>query len=298
MSSQKNFAPFRGAATALCTPFCEGGVDYTALGEMLTFQIERGIDALVLCGTTGEAGALDEREYEDVLAFSCAHIASRVPFIAGCGAECTAAAAARAKIARRHGADALLLVTPYYCKGTREGIRRHFYTVAEAAGLPVILYHIPGRTGVRLSAEEIARIAEHPLICGVKEASGDMELFATLAAGCGERLALYTGNDALLLPALSLGGAGVISVISNLLPAELSDICHRFFGGDTVGAARAHLRLLPLIQLLFRETNPAPLKWAMALRGHCRPDLRLPMAEVEAPLKEALAAELRRLGEE
>ena len=292
MKQPKRKAPFCGAASALATPFTEDGVDFPALGAMIDHQIAAGIDALVVCGTTGEAATLTEAEYRAVARFAADRISGRVPYLLGCGSPDTARAATRAKLAKSCGADGVLLVTPYYNKGTRDGIRRHFHTVADAGDLPLILYHVPRRTGVRLSAEEIIAIAAHPDITGIKEASGDMELFADLAAALGDTLSLYTGNDALLLPSLSLGGMGVISVVSNLFPAEVCAICRAFFAGDTEGAKERQLRILPLVRLLFRETNPAPLKCALALQGICRDTLRLPLSPVSAPLRSELSAAL------
>lgn len=295
MKHPKRKPPFVGAATALATPFCNGEVDFDALGYMIEYQIEKHIDALVLCGTTAETPTLTAGEYEAVVRFGIEKIGRRVPCIVGCGSSDTAASTERAKFAQKSGADALLVVTPYYNRGTRAGMIRHYATIAEAAGLPTILYHVPARTGVRLNAAAIAAIAEHPLIAGVKEASGDMELFADLACAIGDTVALYTGNDGLILPSLSLGGLGTISVISNLLPYETGEICRAFFAGNCEKAAVLHLRLLPLMRLLFAEVNPAPLKYAMELQGQCRGELRLPLATVEDDLREALRREIERL---
>ena len=295
MKQPKRPLPFTGVATALATPFGEEGIDYIALGSMIDYQINQGIDALVLCGTTGEAATMDEREFEETVAYGVARIDHRVPCIVGCGSPDTARASRRAAIAARQGADAILLVTPYYNKGTREGILQHFIKVAEVGRLPTIIYHVPGRTGVRLPIEDLSHIAAHPLMCGIKEASGDMEYFAALAERLGDTLGLYTGNDALLLPSLSLGGQGVVSVVSNLLPAATCAICRDFYAGNIEKAAEEQLRLIPLIRLLFAETNPAPLKCALALQGQCENRLRLPMAPVEPLLQKALAEELDRL---
>lgn len=295
MKQPKRKPPFVGVATALATPFTESGIDFQALGEMIEYQIRSGIDALVLCGTTGEAATMEEQEFEEVVAYGTEKTGGRVPCIIGCGSPNTARASRYAACAARHGASAILLVTPYYNKGTRAGIRAHFETVAEAGGLPTIIYHVPGRTGVRLPTEDLVHIARHPLMCGIKEASGDMEYFAELAVRIGDEIALYTGNDALLLPSLSLGGQGSISVVSNLLPKETCAICRAFFAGKIEEAARGQLRLVPLIRLLFAETNPAPLKCALALRGLCSERLRLPMAPVADDLERALANELERL---
>ena len=295
MKQPKRKLPFVGVATALATPFTDSGIDFQALGAMIDYQIAGGIDALVLCGTTGEAATMEEREFEEVVAYGAERIRGRVPCIVGCGSPNTARASRYAACAAKHKADAILLVTPYYNKGTRAGIRAHFETVAENGGLPTIIYHIPGRTGVRLPTDDLVTIAAHPLMCGIKEASGDMEYFAELIVRLGDEIGLYTGNDALLLPSLSLGGQGVISVVSNLLPREICRICLEFFSGNTQKAADLQLKLIPLIHLLFAETNPAPLKCALALRGLCSGRLRLPMAPVADSLQQALANELDRL---
>ena len=295
MKQPKRKPLFTGVATALATPFENGEIDYAALGQMIEYQIACGIDGLVLCGTTGEAATLSEKEYEAVVAFGAQAIGGRVPFLVGCGSPDTAKSAVRAKYAGKNGADGLLIVTPYYNRGTRLGQIYHYETCAEAGGIPVILYHVPARTGVRLSADAMARIAKHPLIAGIKEASGDMELFADLSLRLRDTLALYTGNDGLLLSSLAMGGAGSVSVVSNLLPRETGDVCRAFFAGNTEKAAALQLRLLPLIRLLFAEVNPAPLKHALEQMGYCHGELRLPLATVEEDLRAEIDRELKRL---
>ncbi len=293
MKNPKRKAPFIGAGTALATPFSENGIDFPALGAMIDYQIGAGIDALVLCGTTGESVTLTEKEYDAVTAFAAEKIHGRVPYLVGCGSADTAKAAAHAKIAHKNGADALLVVTPYYNKGNPDGIVRHYHLVADVGNLPLLLYHVPARTGVRLRVDTVCRIAEHPLVCGIKEASGDMEFFAALAAALRDTLTLYSGCDALILPSLSLGGGGVISVVSNLYPAQTAQLCRLYAEGDTEAALAMQLRLLPLIQLLFSDINPAPLKCALALRGMCNGRLRLPLAPVSHTLEEQLAQAMR-----
>lgn len=288
MKEPKRTPPFYGAATALATPFCEDGVDFLALGKMIDHQIAMGIDALVLCGTTGEAATLTEKEYAATLTFAAERIDRRVPLLAGSGTPDTARTLALSRIAERCGADALLVVTPYYNKGTQDGLVRHYHTVADGTACPILLYHVPGRTGVRLPRETVERIAAHPSIVGIKEASGDMEYFGLLSAALGDTLTLYTGCDALILPALSLGGGGVISVFSNLLPEKAVRLCRLFWDGDVEGACRLALELAPLCELLFAETNPAPLKCALALQGVCEGRLRLPLAPVSGTLEERL----------
>lgn len=297
MNIPKRKPPFLGAGSALATPFTDNGIDFFALGEMIDDQIERGIDALILCGTTGEAPTLSEHEYEEILSFCAERIGGRVPYIVGCGSADTARAEAHAKVAAKNKADAILVVTPYYNKGTADGLVRHYATVAEAGGLPTLLYHVPGRTGVRLSVGTVLRIAEHPLLVGIKEASGDMELFATLAAALGDTLTLYSGCDALILPSLALGGGGVISVVSNLFPREISRLCHAFFAGEVDEALVLQRRFAPLIDLLFADVNPAPLKCALALEGVCENRLRLPLSPVAEGLCARLADALNRAKE-
>ena len=297
MKQPKRKPIFVGVATALATPFDGGEIDYAAMRYMIEYQIACGIDGLVLCGTTGEAATLSEREFEAVVAFGAETIGGRVPFLVGCGSPDTAQSISRAKYAGKSGADGLLVVTPYYNRGTRAGIVQHYGAVAEAGGIPTILYHVPARTGVRLSVDTMARIAEHPLIAGIKEASGDMEFFADLSLRLRDTLALYTGNDGLLLSALSMGGAGSISVVSNLMPRETGDICRAFYTGNTEKAAAIQLRLLPLIRLLFAEVNPAPLKHALEQMGQCHGELRLPLATVEETLQREIERELKRLTE-
>lgn len=298
MKIQKTPPPFFGAATALCTPFTETGeVDYIALSDMIEYQIAGGIDALVLCGTTGEAATLTEEEYHTVILRGVERVNGRVPVYVGCGSPSTAHAVKRAIFAQKCGADGILLVTPYYNRGTREGIRAHFHTVAEAGGLPTVFYHVPARTGVQLSCEDILKMTDHPLIVGIKDATGDMTLFARLAAMTGGRLALYSGNDALTLPSLALGGAGVISVISNLFPRKLHDICHLFREGRVREACALHLSLVPLMDLLFRETSPAPIKHTLATRGLCKDVLRLPLTRASEGLCDLLDTEVKRFSD-
>lgn len=298
MKSPTRKAPFLGAGSALATPFCEDGIDACALQYMIEYQITHGIDALILCGTTGESVTVTEREYEEVLALASEKIDGRVPYIVGCGSADTAHAVERARVAQKNGADALLVVTPYYNKGTADGLVQHYHSIADAVDLPLIVYHVPGRTGVRLSCETFWRIAEHPHVVGIKEASGDMELFAQLSAMLGERLSLYSGCDALILPSLALGGSGVISVVSNLRPHDTSLLCQRFWQGDFEGALAIQRRLAPLISLLFAEVNPAPLKCALAFAGMCEERLRLPLSPVSASLRERIAREMELLEDE
>ena len=273
---------FRGAATALVTPLNEKGVDFDALGRLIDWQIEKGIDALVIAGTTGEGSTLTDEEHRAVLRYSAEKAAGRVPVIAGTGSNDTDYAISLSKYACEVGCDALLLVTPYYNKATQNGLVAMFTAIADACDKPVILYNVPSRTGVNIEPETYLRLSEHPNIVGVKEANGNISKIVKLFALAGDRLDVYSGNDDQIVPILSMGGQGVISVLSNLMPAETSDMCHRFFNGDVRGSARMQRELLPLVDALFSEVNPIPVKAAMAAMGWCENYVRLPLTPKEA----------------
>lgn len=293
MNAKKRKAPpFSGVGTALITPFCDDRVDLAAFRRLCERQIVGGVSALVVSGTTGEAATLRHAEKAALLSSACETANGCIPVIAGTGHADTREAVAAARYAETHGADALLVVTPYYNKGTREGIVRHYLSIAEAVDLPIILYNVPSRTGVDLSLDAITRLAGHENIVAIKEASGDVDKCADVVAALGERCAVYCGNDGEFLPILSLGGIGTISVLSNLLPAEVVRLYRLFTGGRVTEAAELAARLLPLARLLFADTNPAPVKEGMALLGLCRHDLRLPLTPPEPQLSERLAAEL------
>ena len=287
---------FRGAATAIITPMKQdGSVDYENFARLIEFQIEGGISAIVVCGTTGEAATLSTEEHISVVEFCVKTVAGRVPVIAGTGSNDTAYAIELNRLACKAGADALLMVTPYYNKATQNGLYEHFKRVADASEKPIILYNVPSRTGCNLKPETVARLADHPMIVGVKEASGDLSQVATLAALCGDKIDIYSGNDDQILPVLSLGGAGVISVLSNPLPAETEAICRKFFAGDNEGAKELQLRYLPLVHLLFCEVNPIPAKAAMSAMGFGENALRLPLTPMEEKNRECLLAEMKKL---
>lgn len=287
---------FEGAATALITPTTEAGVDYDALGRLIDWQIEKGIDALVIAGTTGEGKTLSDGEHREVLRFSADRIAGRVPMIAGTGSNDTAYAVSLSRAACECGADALLVVTPYYVKATQGGLVRMYNMIADAATKPLILYNVPSRTGVNIEPATYAALADHPNIAGIKEANGDISKIADTAELTEGKLAIYSGNDDQSIPILSLGGKGVISVLSNLLPAETSAMCHMFLDGDATGAARMQLHYLPLIHALFSEVNPIPVKAAMAEMGFCENYLRMPLTPIEDAHKERLFALMRAEG--
>jgi len=287
---------FEGAATALITPTTPEGVDYEALGKLIDWQIEKGIDALVIAGSTGEGKTLSVAEHKEVLRYSAERIAGRVPMIAGTGSNELTVSIDMSQYACAVGADALLVVTPYYIKATQNGLVKMYSMIADAVTKPLILYNVPSRTGVNIEPETYARLADHDNIAGIKEANSDISRIVTTAALTAGKLDLYSGNDDQIVPILSLGGKGVISVLSNLLPAETSELCHRFFRGDAAGAAEMQFRYLPLIHALFSEVNPIPAKAAMAEMGWCQNYLRMPLTPMEDAHKEKLFALMRAEG--
>lgn len=272
---------FTGAATALVTPFCESGIDFAAFGRLMDWQIASGIDALVVCGTTGESAALSDAEKQQLLEFAVQRVAGRVPVIAGTGTNDTEHARRLTRMASNVGCDAALVVTPYYNKATQAGLVAHFSQIADASDKPVILYNVPSRTGVSIAPKTYQALSKHPQIQAVKEASGDLSHIADVAALVGDTLDLYSGNDDQILPILSLGGKGVISVLSNVLPQETSKLCHDFLSGNVEAARTAQLHTLPLIRALFSQVNPIPVKAALSLLGRCENRLRLPLTAME-----------------
>ena len=284
---------FRGAATAIVTPLNEQGIDYDSFGKIIEFQIESGIDAIVVAGTTGESPTLNDKEHRDVIDFAVKKIAGRVPVIAGTGSNDTDYAIELTKLACEAGVDGLLCVTPYYNKTTQRGLVTMYNKIADAATKPVILYNVPSRTGVNIEAKTCKTLSEHPMINAVKEASGNISQVAEIAALCGEDMYIYSGNDDQILPILSLGGMGVISVLSNILPKETVEMCSKFFNGDISGSLDLQLKLLPLINQLFCEVNPIPVKAATAAMGFGDNYLRLPLVPMEES-NEARLLELMR----
>ena len=287
---------FRGAATALVTPLTAQGIDYPRLGRLIDWQIGEGIDALVICGTTGEGSTLTDKEHRDAIAFSVERTAGRVPVIAGTGSNDTAYAIELTRFACEAGADACLVVTPYYNKATQNGLVAMYSAIADASTKPLILYNVPSRTGVGIQPATYRKLAEHPNIAAVKEANGNISAIVETRALVGDKLDIYSGNDDEIVPILSMGGLGVISVLSNLLPRETSQICHKFFAGDVAGAAKMQCQYLPLIRALFSEVNPIPVKAAMAAMGFCEDYLRLPLTPMEDAHRQVLLAEMRRQG--
>lgn len=280
---------FRGAATALITPFIDGEIDYTSLGELIDMQIASGIDALVIGGTTAEAATLSDDERYKLYTFAKGKIAGRTRLILGTGTNDTRVALLHTRFAERLGCDGALLVTPYYNKGTEEGIEKHYLKVAESVDLPIIVYNVPSRTGVNLGFNLLDRLSNHPNIVGIKEASDSTDRLVTLAA-FGDKLHLYAGNDSQIFPTLALGGLGVISVMSNIIPRATRELCQAYFDGNCDKARAMQLRLLPFIKSLFMETNPSPIKHAMATRGLCTDEVRLPLSQP----RESTKAEIKR----
>ena len=272
---------FKGIATALITPFRDGQVDYEAMGRLIDWQIESGINALVICGTSGEGPTLTDAEHRECIRFAVERAAGRVPIIAGTGSNDTAYAISLTRFACEVGADAMLVVTPYYNKATQNGLVASFKAIADASTKPLIVYNVPSRTGCGIKPETYARMAEHENIVAIKEANGDISSVVATRALVGDRLDIYSGNDDQIVPILSLGGMGCISVLSNVLPRETVEICERFFAGDVAGAAALQCKYLPLINALFCEVNPIPVKAAMAAMGFCENSPRLPLTPME-----------------
>ena len=283
-------ALFEGAGVALVTPFKENGeVNYEKLEEIVEEQIAGGTDAIIACGTTGEASTMTHEEHLDVIEYICRVTKKRIPVVAGTGSNCTETAVYLSAEAEKRGADGLLLVSPYYNKATQKGLMAHFTAVADAVKIPVILYNIPGRTGVTIKPETIAALCRDvDNIVGVKEASGNFSAIATLMSLSDGKVDLYSGNDAQIVPLLSLGGKGVISVLSNVAPRQTHDICASYFAGDVKTSAALQLKAIPLITELFSEVNPIPVKAAMNMMGKGVGPLRMPLTEMEPQNQEKL----------
>ncbi len=287
---------FTGAATAIITPFKDNKIDYESFARLINWQIDEGIDAIVVCGTTGEASTLSDEEHIDAIKFAVDTVAGRIPVIAGTGSNDTAYAIELTQAACAAGADAMLVVTPYYNKATQKGLIEMFTAIADASTKPIILYNVPSRTGCNILPATAAKLAEHENIVAIKEASGNLSQIAELAHLVGDKLDIYSGNDDQILPILSLGGKGVISVLSNPMPCATSKICHDFLNGNIAESRRAQLDLLPLISALFSEVNPIPVKAAMALMGYCENSVRSPLTKMESEHEEKLAEIMKGLG--
>lgn len=287
---------FKGMATAMVTPMTSTGVDYDTLARFIEFQLENGINALVAVGTTGESATLSPQERKDVIRFTIDRVNGRVPVIAGVGTNNTEHVLDFAKDACASGADGLLAVTPYYNKATQGGLYKHFSMIADAATKPLIMYNVPSRTGCNLQPDTVAKLAEHPNICGLKEASGNMSQVVEIASKCADKLALYSGEDALTIPMMSVGGLGCISVLSNVAPKQAVEMTDKFFAGDIAGAGKLQCQMLPLIDALFSEVNPIPAKAAVAEMGFGEEYLRMPLTPMEPATRANLYAQMKKLG--
>ncbi len=287
---------FKGSIVAIVTPFKNGEIDEETLRGLVEFQIENGTDGIVPCGTTGEASTLDYDEHDRVIEIVVQQAKKRVPVIAGTGSNSTKEAIEITEHAKRVGADGALLVTPYYNKPTQEGLYRHYKTVAEAVALPQVLYNVPGRTGVNMLPETVARLADVPNIVGIKEASGSLQQVSEILSLCGDRIEVLSGDDFVTFPIMACGGGGVISVTANIMPKEVAGLVDAFNAGDLEEARRLHLKLLRISNAMFIETNPTPVKTALGLMGKCDDEVRLPLAPMSEANTAKLAAVMREYG--
>ena len=287
---------FTGMATALVTPMTPEGIDYEAFGRFIDFQIDSGINSLVAMGTTGENATIEPEDQTAVIRYTVERAAGRVPVIAGTGTNNTAHVIENTKRACEAGADAVLVVTPYYNKATQSGLITHFTTVADVSTVPVILYNVPGRTGCNIQPKTLAVLAEHPNIVALKEASGNMAQFMEIMRLVGDKIAVYSGEDALTVPMMSVGGKGAISVLSNVVPAKAVAMTDAALAGNFEEAARLQLEMIPLIDALFSQVNPIPAKAAVSAMGFCQDYLRLPLTPMEEPFRTNLYEQMRKLG--
>lgn len=295
--TMKNSTPiFRGIATALITPLTADGIDYAQFGKLIDWQIDQGINALVICGTTGESSTLSDAEHRRAIAFACERVNGRVPVIAGTGSNETAYAVELTKSACADGADAVLVVTPYYNKTTQNGLVAMYNTIADASTKPVILYNVPSRTGIGIQPETYVKLAQHPNIAAIKEANSDISKIVETFALVGDQLDIYSGNDDQIVPLLALGGKGVISVLSNVAPQYTHDICAKWFAGETQESLQMQLKALPLCKALFADVNPIPVKWAMNRLGWQAGACRLPLVEPSAAVQDQLETAMRDFG--
>lgn len=287
---------FRGVATALVTPTTENGVDYEALGRLIDWQIEEGINALVIAGTTGEGSTLTVEEHKEVIRYSVQRVNHRIPVIGGTGSNDTSTAIELTKSACEDGVDACLVVTPYYNKATQNGLIAMYKAIADASTKPIIMYNVPSRTGVNIEPSTYAALAGYPNIAAIKEANGNISKIVEAAGAIGDQLDMYSGNDDQVVPILSMGGSGVISVVSNVAPRRTVEMCDRYFAGDVAGAAEIQCELLPLIRALFCEVNPIPVKAAMAAMGYCENYLRMPLCPMSEANESAMLQIMRDMG--
>ena len=287
---------FKGAGVAIVTPFTEDGINYPVLAQMIEDQIAGGTDAIIITGTTGESSTMSDAEHKAAIKFAVEQVKKRIPVIAGTGSNETAYAIQLSKYAESVGADGLLLVTPYYNKCTQKGLIMHYKAIADSVNIPCILYSVPSRTGVTITTETFVELSKHPNIVAVKAASGNLSAIAKVMAACGDDLAVYSGNDDQIVPILSLGGKGVISVLSNVAPKETHDICQLFLDGKVAESAKLQLEYLDLIEALFCEVNPIPAKTAMRLMGYEAGPLRLPLSEMEPQNLKKLETAMKKHG--
>lgn len=287
---------FRGAGVAIITPFTETGVNYNELGRIIEDQVAGGTDAIVITGTTGESATMTDAEHREAIRYTVEKVGGRIPVVAGTGSNETSYAIELSQYAEKVGADALLLVTPYYNKCTQNGLVAHYTKIADSVGIPAILYNVPSRTGVGIKTETYAKLSQHPRIVGVKEASGDLSAILRLRAATDDDFAVYSGNDDQIVPILSLGGSGVISVLSNVAPRVAHDICQHYFDGDVRTATKMQIDYTDLIDALFCEVNPIPVKTAMRRLGYDAGPLRMPLSEMEPAHAAQLDAALRKHG--
>ncbi len=288
--------PFTGSGVALVTPFKNGKIDFDKLGELIEMHIANQTDAIIICGTTGESATMPDQEHIAVVEYSVEKAKGRIPIIAGAGSNDTHHGISLSASMQKVGADALLSVTPYYNKATQKGLVQHYTAIAKTVDIPIILYNVPSRTGVNILPQTLLELSRIENIVGVKEAGGNISQVAKIAALCGEDMAIYSGDDDCIVPVLSLGGVGVISVVANILPRETHDITARFFAGDIKGARELQLKLYNLIKALFIEVNPIPVKTAMNMLGYDVGELRLPLCDMEPANRAVLRAEMEKLG--
>lgn len=287
---------FQGSLVALVTPFRDGRVDEAKLRDLVEFHVKSGTDALVPCGTTGESPTLSHEEHKRVISIVIEKAAGRIPVVAGTGSNSTAEAIDLTAHAKKAGADAVLMVNPYYNKPTQKGLIEHYKAIMDAVDIPIILYNIPGRTGINMLPETVAALAEYQNIVGIKEASGNLEQMTQVIVLCGDKITVVSGDDTLTLPLMAVGGKGVISVVANIVPKDVAEMTHAALNGDWKRAREMHLKLFPLCQAMFYETNPIPVKTAMGLLGMINPELRLPLCAMSEANVKRLKEALQRYG--
>ena len=287
---------FEGSGVAIITPFKDGKINYDAMGNLIEWHIENKTDAIIVCGTTGESATMSDEERKTTIKFVVDKVNKRIPVIAGSGSNNTAYSVELSKYCQEVGADGLLVVTPYYNKSTQDGLIKHFTTIAESVDIPIILYNVPGRTGVNIKPTTVEKLSKVKNIVAIKEASGDISQVAEISRLCGDDFAIYSGNDDQIVPILSLGGIGVISVLANVLPKETHDIVEKYLSGDIEEARKLQLSLNELVSSLFIEVNPIPVKAAMNLMGLEAGELRLPLVEISETNLKVLANNMKKCG--